>query len=107
LPSTSKSIQELKSPEFFWDHFEVDNGLGIGLLKMPSFTSYLVKPSDNVDGIFLVVIGGAVNVDGVVIGVKKNIFASSKEKPFEIKVQDGYAELLVLQMPLKEKTYQR
>jgi hypothetical protein len=107
LPSISKSIQELKSPEFFWDHFEVDNGLGIGLLKMPSFTSYLVKPSDNVDGIFLVVIGGAVIVDGVVIGVKKNIFASSKEKPFEIKVQDGYAELLVLQMPLKEKTYQR
>ena len=38
--------------------------------------------------------------------LSKIFFASAKEKPFEIKVLDGYAELLVLQMPLKEKTYQ-
>jgi hypothetical protein len=106
LPSTPQSIKGLKSPEFSWDHFEADVGLGIGLLRMPSFTSYLIRPADNVDGIFLVVIGGAVDIDGVVIGAKQNIFASAKEKPFEIKVLDGYAELLVLQMPLKEKTYQ-
>ncbi len=106
LPSTPASILELKVPEFVWDHIEPSTGLGIGLLKMPSQTSYSFKPADKAEGIFLVVIGGSIDAGDVPIGVKQNIYISATEEVFEIKTLDSYAELLVLQMPLKEPIYQ-
>jgi len=73
---------------------------------MPSHTSYSFKPADKAEGIFLVVISGVIDADGAPVGVKQNIYISAAEEAFEIKTLDGYAELLVLRMPLKEPIYQ-
>jgi hypothetical protein len=105
IPSDKSIINALKQPEFSWDHFDSEIRLGVGLLKMPSFSSYVVKPEKNSDGIFLVVIGGEISVFNERIGVNQNVFISASEISLEIKTSDGYAELLVLQMPEKELPY--
>ena len=104
-PLDSSIIHALKAPEFLWDHYDQEINLGVGLLRMPSFSSYVVQSELNSDGIFLVVIGGEVSVLSNTIGINQNIFLSANEPPLEIRVLKGFAELLVLQMPSKEPAY--
>lgn len=105
LPSSSDEMNQLKAPQLNWEHKESSIGMGVGLLRMPTHASYFFNFEPLADGVFFVVINGAIDADGQSLGVNKNIYFSSKEKSFEIVTSDFYAEVLVLQVPVKENIY--
>jgi hypothetical protein len=98
-------MNNLGAAELNWDAQELDTGLSIGLLRMPVQTSYQYILGEHSDGVFFVVINGAIDADGQTLGVHKNVYVPAKDESFEITTINSYAEILVLQMPQKNASY--
>jgi hypothetical protein len=72
---------------------------------MPVQASYQYILGEHSDGVFFVVINGAIDADGQTLGVHKNVYVPAKDECFEITTTNSYAEILVLQMPQKNASY--
>ena len=103
---SQEQLDQLEQIHLQWIHQDFQSGLGIGVLKLPKNETYLLPMPQNIAGIFIIVMQGCLVEDAQYLRKNENIYISQDIKGYNIQTADLAAQILILQMPLKDLSYQ-
>jgi hypothetical protein len=108
-PSIEEESQEvldqLDHVQMNWIHQDEPSGLGVGILKLPKNTEYQLEVLQNIAGIFLVVMRGALIVTNQILRKNETVYLHQQEQSYPLQTGNQGLQLLILQMPLKDPAY--
>ncbi|MFN0160764.1 MAG: hypothetical protein ACKVQQ_06010 [Burkholderiales bacterium] len=101
----SSSLLALAAPTMHWVHRDDQHGLGVSQYRLPPHRSLDVPHLARSIGMYLVVLAGAVQHDGVLLERLENIFVSSTEPSYALTTGALPAEVLALEFPDTDPAY--
>lgn len=102
---SQEDLDQLEQIDLQWIHQEVQSGLGVGVLKLPKHTTYQLTMPQNIAGIFVIVMQGCLIEGNQTLRKNENVYMSRDIKSYNMQSDDQAAQILLLQMPLKDSAY--
>ena len=99
-----RELGALNQVDLTWIHQE--NTLGIGVLKMPTDSDYFLGMPSQIAGIFIIVMQGAIAIETTILQKNENLYIHPDHPGVKISTHGLPAQMLVLQMPLRDEAYQ-
>ncbi|MFM8546076.1 MAG: hypothetical protein ACKODB_00385 [Betaproteobacteria bacterium] len=98
-------LSQLKEPALVAVHGPDSDGLAIEQLRIPARSSVAVRLAPSAAGMFIIVLGGAIEEQGHRLQYLENLFVSHRSAPHSLCTGDSPAEVLILHMPAQDPAY--
>jgi len=105
IPEEQTALNEITHEDLSWIHQDKHSNLGVGVLKIPSNQEYIVQIPDRVAGLFFVIMQGCVKANDALLRRNENLYIPGNIKTYRIQAGKESAQILWLQMPLKDLSY--
>jgi hypothetical protein len=105
FPEEQTALNEITHEDLSWIHQDKHSNLGVGVLKIPSNQEYIVQIPDRVAGLFFVIMQGCLKVNDALLRKNENLHIPGNLKTYRIQAGKDSAQILWLQMPLKDLSY--
>lgn len=101
----SGALQALAAPTMHWVHRNEQHGLGVSQYRLPPHSAMDVPHLARSIGMYLVVLAGTVQHEGVLLERLENIFVSNTGLSYALTTGAAPAEVLALEFPHTDAAY--
>jgi len=105
ISEDQSALNKITQEEFLWIHQDEYSKLGIGVLKIPRHQEYIVQVPECIAGLFFVIMQGCVLAKDTLLIKNDNLYIPGNIKTYRIQAGKESAQILWLQMPLKDSSY--